>query len=161
MLLTRATLIVPAVAGVLLFAGCASSTPVASDRPTEPSSAAEPTAEASSDQTVAEACDVVEEGMRDFLPLMQEDDLMGAAAADPAGMLAKFETADSTFSAAVDAVSNDEVLEAAEPASDAMHDLVSLMQSGATDAGSADIADVAPMVQTLGTELTALGEVCS
>jgi hypothetical protein len=42
-----------------------------------------------------------------------------------------------------------------------MHDLVSLMQSGATDAGSADIADVAPMVQTLGTELTALGEVCS
>jgi hypothetical protein len=56
---------------------------------------------------------------------------------------------------------HDEVRAAAQPASDAMHDLVAFMQGGSAGNGSADVADIAPIVQTLGVELTALGEVCS
>lgn len=156
MTLARAILIVPAVAGALLLAGCTAGT-AAPDEIATPAPTPEPAAE----QSVAEACDEVEEGMRDFAPIVEAGDPIAAAQADPVGMLAKWQTAESTLAGAVEGVSNDEVGVAAEGVVTAMHDLVVFMERGSADPTSVDLATVQPMVESLMASLVGLNEFCA
>ncbi|TYL53046.1 hypothetical protein [Agromyces mariniharenae] len=158
MSLPRAVALVPAALGLLLFTACAGGA-VAEEAAS--SKAPEPTTEAVAEQTVAEACLLLQSGAMELVALGQQEDAFTAAMADPAGQAAKFESADAAFAAAVDQVSNAEVLVPAEVTSEAMHGLAAFLRGAIDDPAGADPNEVGPFLEDLYAGLGGIREVCS
>ncbi|MFE6256394.1 hypothetical protein [Agromyces sp. NPDC057865] len=159
MSLPRAVALVPAVLGVLLVTGCAGG--AVAEEAALRTKAPEPAAEALAEQTVAEACLLLQSGAMEFVALGQQEDAFTAAMADPAGHAAKFESADAAFAAAVDQVSHAEVLVPAESTSEAMHGLAVFLRGAIDDPASADPNAVGPFLDDLYAGLGGISEVCS
>ena len=153
MSLPRAVALVPVVLGVLLVTGCAGGA-VAEEAALQ-TKAPEPAAEA-----VAEACLLLQSGAQEFIAIGEQENAFSAAMADPAGHVAKFESADAAFAAAVDQVSNSDVRVPADTASEAMHSLVAFLSGAIADPASADLNQMGPLMDGITAGFAGIGEVC-
>jgi hypothetical protein len=158
MSLPRAVALVPVVLGVLLVTGCAGGA-VAEEAALQ-TKAPEPAAEAVAEQTVAEACLLLQSGAQEFIAIGEQENAFSAAMADPAGHVAKFESADAAFAAAVDQVSNSDVRVPADTASEAMHSLVAFLSGAIADPASADLNQMGPLMDGITAGFAGIGEVC-
>ncbi|MGR2752017.1 hypothetical protein [Agromyces arachidis] len=154
----RAILVIPAVAGALLFSGCTAPSAPGDAGSTAPAATTE--SDASGDQSVAEACDILAAGAEEFAAL-SSDDAFAEGMEDPEGVGHKLESASETFSSAVSDVTNPEVKEAAANADEAMRAYVTYVTEAAADPAAADLEGMGPYIEDITESFTAVGELCS
>ena len=170
---TRATrpllMIGTAFAAAALLAGCTSGsakpTATASAVPTKtaaatPTSTPTPTADASgSSQTKAEACAEMKSQVQSVSQQIQAN--ASELSSDPAKAVAAIDQLSSTFSTAVDGVTNDEVKSVAVPARDALSTFATDFDAIAANPSSADTSKFTTDAQNIQTTFQALGTTCS
>lgn len=144
--------------GGLLLTGCAAG-PASSDSSGSEGSGSNEQNAAPAEQTVAEACDALQTTLSSSASALQEG--MSEFANDPALAIESLNSFATEFAAARDELGNAEVKEQADAAGVALDDMLTSLEAIAADPASADMTAFMDTAQSVQTELTAIGEVCT
>jgi hypothetical protein len=148
--------------GGLLLTGCASistSSEGASESEGSGSDSSSTDMNTATDQTVAEACKELQEGLSASTSALQNS--MTQLSTDPNAAAAELDAFIEEFAAVRDGLGNAEVKAAADSAGAAYEELVAQAKSVAADPASVDQTAFMETMDNVQTELSAVGELCA
>ena len=157
-----AALAAPAIA-LLLLTGCSGSlapAPAPTTGSASPAPSPDATAGAESDQTAAEACDSIVDGLQELGQIdasTLQDDLVN----DPDAALATLDEAQAAILDATDSVTNEEIRPYAEAASDATREYFGTLRAAAEDPAGADAEEIQAGLPAFTTALADLQTACA